>query len=61
MDTHKTKLVLQNILVVTTISVTLISTFCAASGVVRLDSMVEEAEDHLAYPSTANWYVCACP
>lgn len=55
MDTHKTKLVLQNILVVTTIFVTLISTFCAASGVEQLESKVEEAEDHLAYPSTANW------
>lgn len=32
------------------------STFHGSSGVEQLDTVVEEAEDHLAYPSTSDWY-----
>ncbi|KAL6278333.1 hypothetical protein ACE6H2_021934 [Prunus campanulata] len=58
MDTHKRNLMSQSILMVTIFMIFInhsSSTFHGSSGVEQLDTVVEEAEDHLAYPSTSDW------
>ncbi|CAL2268707.1 unnamed protein product [Prunus armeniaca] len=58
MDTHKRNLMSQSILMVTIFMIFInhsSSTFHGSSGVEKLDTVVEEAEDHLAYPSTIDW------
>ncbi|CAN6575958.1 unnamed protein product [Malus baccata var. baccata] len=58
MDAHKRKMVPQNIILVTIFMIFInrcSSTFFDASGVEQMETVAEEAEDHLAYPSPNDW------
>lgn len=59
MDAHKRKMVPQNIILVTIFMIFInhcSSTFFDASGVEQMETVAEEAEDHLVYPSPNDWY-----
>ncbi|KAM1949690.1 hypothetical protein ACFX15_009712 [Malus domestica] len=58
MDAHKRKMVPQNIILVTIFMIFInrcSSTFFDASGVEQMETVAEEAEDHLAHPSPNGW------